>query len=290
VNKSLFSVNTVHTASAGLQIAVARDWNLSAEAFRTTLLATLNPASILLIQAQGGGVTDILNDFNQWSFFVRLIHKTHWGAALPETESIVNPVVYGAVEGFVHEGASGAGAISVQLDNSRTTTTDGSGHYRFEDVPEGRHAVSLNLAELAADLSPGQEAPVAALVKPRMAARADLRVVKAGSSIRGVVKGLSEEDRGIVRLESIVVNLSGAGRDDAYTSCDGEGNFAFYNLSAGRFTVSVDRATLPEGYVLTSDPAAEVEVGESDPVVTVRIEKRVKQLPVRKVFDSSQTR
>ena len=286
VNKSLFSINSVHTAVAGLQIPVVHGWTVEAEAFRTTLLAALNPASILVLQTQGAGVADILNNFNQWSFFLRLNHRAHWGAALPDAEASGNQVVYGRVEGFVcGDDRIGVSGISVQLDKTRSATTDVEGHYRFADVPEGAHAVSLNVPELAADLSPGPSAQGSAMVKPRSVARVDLNVVRAGSSIRGVVRGLAPEDQGVVRLENIAIYLSGGGKDDVYTTCDSNGEFAFFNLPAAIYNVRVDRASLPENYVLVSEGelAAELGRGADPPVMVFRMEKRVKQLPVRKV-------
>ena len=293
VNKSLFSINSVHTLVAGVQIPVVHGWTVQAEAFRTTLLATLNPASILVLQTQGGGAADILNNFNQWSFFIRLNHRTQWGAALPSDDVSGNEVVYGSVEGFVYgDDNAVATGVSVQLDKARSVVTDPTGRYRFEDVPEGMHAVSINIPELAADLSPGPTAQAAATVKPRATARVDLNVVRAGSSIRGLVKGLATEDQGVVRLENIVIDLSGEGRDDIYTTCDGNGEFAFFNLPAGQYTVRVDRATVPENYGLLTQGEFQAQLGSGadPPLMIFRLEKRVKQLPVRRVFEGVATK
>jgi hypothetical protein len=287
INKTLFAANSVNTAVAGLEVPF-HGWTVQAEAFRTTLLSTLNPVNILVLQSQGEGVTDILNNFNQWSFFLRLSHSTHWGAPLPEaSEFLKNQVVYGAIEGFVYEnGSTGAAGISILLDHSRAAVTDDTGRYRFEEVPEGTHAVALNMAELPAEYSPGHAGPGSVQVKPRGVARADLRVVKAGSSIQGVVRGLAAEDQGLVRLENIVINLSLAGN---YTTCDGAGEFAFYNLTPGQYRVSLDNTNLPENYVLVSEPQVTVDLDGSTvaPAIIFRIEKRVVELPVRKVFEAT---
>ena len=288
VNKSLFSINSVHTLVAGVQIPVFHGWTVQAEAFRTTLLAALNPASILVLQTQGGGAADILNNFNQWSFFIRLNHRTQWGAPLPSDEVSGNQVVYGSVEGFVFgDDKAGVSGVSVQLDKARAALTDPTGRYRFDDVPEGAHAVSINIPELAADLSPGPIPQAPAAVKPRATVRVDLNVVRAGSSIRGLVKGLATEDQGVVRLENIVIDLSGEGKEDTYTTCDSNGEFAFFNLPAGQYTVRVDRTTLPENYVLLTQGEfqAQLGAGADPPLMVFRLEKRVKQLPVRKVFE-----
>jgi hypothetical protein len=179
----------------------------------------------------------------------------------------------------------------VKLDKSRTASTDASGRYRFVDVPEGAHAVTLNVDDLAAEFSPGPAPPASIGVKPRSAARVDLRVVKAGSSIRGGVRGLAVEDQGVARLENIVANLFPVrdGAEAIYTTCDSAGEFAFYNLTPGLYRVSIDAATLPENYVLVLAGEVEVDLAAAAevPAVGFRIEKRVPQLPVRQVFDAS---
>ena len=302
INKTLFATNSVNTTVAGVEIPLvnrwkAHGWTVRAEAFRTTLVAALNPANILVLQSRGAGVSDILNDFNQWSFFLRMNHRTHWGAALPETEFATNQVVYGAIEGFVYDdatGSHGAPDVSVQLDKSRTAVTDATGRYRFSDVPEGAHSVALDMAELGAAFSPGPGSP-ACTVKPRGLTRVDLRVVTVGSSIRGRVQGLAKEDEGTVRLDSVVINIAAAGgqtpgdtKGDRYTTSDGAGDFAFYNLTPGRYRVSLDSVTLPEDYKVQSDPEVEADLratGDAPPVI-FRIGKQIKELPVRKVFEA----
>lgn len=289
VNKTLFATNSVNTTVAGISIPVRKGWSLQMEAFRTRLISTLNPINILVLQSQGSGVADLLNNFNQWSFFLRLTQRTRWGAPLPEEAdgAAANEIVYGAVEGFVYDdatGSHGAPGVSLRLDQSRTASTDDMGHYRFTDVPEGRHSVELDLMDLAADLSPGPVAPSAATVKPRGVARIDLRVVKAGSAIAGVVRGIAKEDEGLVRLENIVLDLSPAG---TYTTCDNDGAFGFFNLTPGEYHVSLDKTTLPENYVLVSPQEVTVDLSGSGapPTLVFQIEKRVRELPVRKVFE-----
>jgi hypothetical protein len=289
INKTLFATNTSNTTVAGVSFPLPRGWSGQAEAFRTTVLTALNPESVLVLESQGAGVSEILNDFNQWSFYFRLSHQTHWGALLSEmvTNRAGNDDVYGSIEGFVYDGATGekpAPGVSVRLDKGRTTNTDVSGRFRFQDVTEGSHGVELDMAELAADRSPGPPAPPAA-VKPRKISRVDLRVVEAGSAIRGFVEGLAKEDEGIVRLEGIAFHLVPSGNK---TDSDNNGTFVFFNLQAGKYAVRIDEDTLPEGYQLASEPelAVSMEDGSEAPALVFRIRKKdVPALPVRRVFD-----
>jgi len=291
INKTLFATNTSNTTVAGVSFPLARGWSAQAEAFRTTVLTALNPENILVLQSEGQGVSDILNDFNQWSFYFRLSHQTHWGALLmaEAADRAGSDNIPGSVQGFVYTGATGskpAPGVSVSLDKTRTTISDASGQFRFDDVAEGSHAVELDMAELAADRSPGPAAPPA-IVKPRKVSRVDLRVVEAGSAIRGIVDGLAKEDEGAVRLDRIAFHLDPSGAD---TDSDGNGAFAFYNLEAGKYVVRINQDTLPEGYSLASEPELPVAVGEGGEAAALvfRIRRKVvPALPVHRVFDGS---
>jgi hypothetical protein len=292
INKSLFATNNVYTAVAGVRIPLKRGWILEAEAFRTTLLSTLNPANILLLQAQGVESSTVLNDFNQWSFLVRAKRNAHWGASISSILPAANEVVYGAIAGFVYDDGSVSSrlpGIAVQLDQSRTATTDETGRYRFADVPEGPHTVLIDGAALSADYSAGPAPPGPVVVRPRVTERVDLRVVSASSSIRGVLSGLAEEDIGVVRMERIVINLSGGGTLDTYTTCDSKGGFAFYNLRAGHYTVTVERSSLPADYRLISSGDASVDLETATPPpISFRMEKHAVELPRRKVIQLPQ--
>ena len=268
---------------------------MEAEAFKTTLLTELNPINILVLQSQGTSVSNILDDFNQWSFYVRLRHGATWGAPLTHVEGQRNDVVYGAIEGFVYEDApgpqGGLAGISVQLDSGRTARTGAGGRYRFDDVPEGAHSVTLNVAELtadlAADLSPGPAAEGPVAVHPRSTSRLDLRVVKTSSSLRGTLLGLSPEDQGLFRMENIVIYLTSAGKFDSYTTCDKNGKFAFFNLRNGHYILTVDRTTLPENYVMASPGEVSVDLGAPTPLpIVFQMEKHLKNIPVRKILQS----
>lgn len=226
-----------------------------------------------------------LNDFNQWSFLLRFRHSARWGAPLPQASLLrQSEAINGAVEGFVwlDDSNTGAQGVAVQLDQSRTTVTDEAGRYRFDEVPVGAHSIALNMADLPAEFSPGAVASISVPVKARGLARADLRVVEAGSAITGFVRGIADEDKGTVRLENVVINLTPGN----YTSCDNNGEFAFYNLRPGSYRLSVDAGSLPENYMVVSDAEVTVDAGASE--VVFRIEKRVPKLPVRRVFEAAQ--
>jgi len=57
-------------------------------------------------------------------------------------------------------------------------------------------------------------------------------------------------------------------------------------LTPGKYRLSVDKTTLPEGYVLVSPPEAEIELGSGTDVPALVFQKHERELPVRKVLDT----
>jgi hypothetical protein len=290
VNQSVFSTNTVRTELVGVSLAGFKGWTLQAEAFRNSLNTVLNGESEFLLAAQGTGVSTVLADLNQWNAYLRLSRRLQWGAGLPETGGQFNydqEPIYGTVEGFVRlrpeDGLSGVPEIAVALDSSRTTTTDVSGRYRFDEVIQGAHEVSLSMDTLPAEYGPGEHAKSPVAVKPRKASRADLDVARIGSTITGRVNGGEAVTKNEVLLDRVVVILNPG---DHETTCDAKGNFAFYNLEAGDYKVKLDTSTLPELHISTSSPeiSVHVDMGEQAEPLEFVIEKHEPQLPVRKVF------
>ncbi len=287
VNKSLFATNSVHTTVLGVGVALPHGWTANAEAFRSTLISALNSESLFVLATQGEGITQILNDFDQWSFYVRFTHRVKWGAPVAENgQSADNTAVYGTIEGFVYEGngTTPEPGISVRLDGQRTTSTDATGRYRFEDVTEGAHKAELNMDELPAEFSPLAGRHDLVDVKPRKSSRVDMRIVRTNSSIQGRVEGLIPEDVGVVLPANIVITID----SDGYTTTATDGSFGFFNLMPGQHRISIDAKSLPANYV--PDSASEVTVdltNSGSPEVVFRIRKQVEQLPVREVFQGN---
>jgi hypothetical protein len=285
VNKSLFATNTASTEVLGVTIPLVHGWAVNAEAFRTKLISALNPESLFVLATQGDDLSQILDNFNQWSFYLRFSRREQWGAPILEHGAVADTnAVYGIIEGVVYDLGSGpvpAPGISLKLDGQRATSTDATGHYRFDDVTEGAHKVELNMDELPAEFSPGAASPGPADVKPRKSTRFDLQIVRADSAIQGKVEGIAPEDAGAIFLNDVVVAID----PGTYTTCSNGGAFGFYNLTPGQYQISIDTKTLPENYVLDSEPVVSVDLTSAgSPQVLFRIKKQVEQLPVRRVF------
>ena len=278
VNQSVFSTNTIRTELAGVSLGGFKGWTLQAEAFRNSLNAVLNAENTFLLASQGAGVSTVLSDLNQWNAYMKLTRRLQWGAGLPQTKdqfSYEQEPIYGTVEGFVRQrvedGNTGLAEIVVALDNDRTTTTDVSGRYRFDEVIQGAHEVALSMASLPAEFSPGAHSKVPIAVKARKASRADLDVTRIGAGITGKVNGGEAVAKNEVQLDRVVVILNPG---DHETTCDAKGNFAFYNLEAGDYKVKLDTSTLPELYISTSSPEVELHVEMEEQAAPTRISHR----------------
>lgn len=283
VNKSVFATSTVNTTVAGITLSDFKGWTFSVEAFRNSLVSQLNTVSEFALQTQGVGVSTLLSDLNQWSAYVRVTHRFKWGAPLPEATEhylLTQVPLIGSLEGFVRLSGAGDGVaeVPVVLDGSRSSMTDATGHYRFDEVTEGPHRVEVSKLELPAEYGPNQKSGNGVVVHARKLARADLEVALLDCSIRGTVQGgESDSDNA-----GIAITLSPGNH---LTTTDEKGRFTFYNLAAGEYQVTIDPGTLAEFYVLTSDEKVAVATSAAKtPAVSFTIEKREPQLPVRKVF------
>jgi hypothetical protein len=288
VNKTVFATNTYNTIVGGVSARLFREWNIQTEVFRNRFISTLNPESVFVLASQGVGLSTVLTDFNQWSFFFRLTKQIRWGGVLPAEgldQFMVREIpLTGSVDGFVTEvrmdGSKPVEGIPVTLDGGRTVLSGPDGRFLFEEVPEGRHRVALS-SELPTDFDPGAKREFSVPVNPNKVTRVDLDVYWL-TSIEGAVTGPKD-----TLFESLVIRLGGT---DRYTTPDGEGRFGFYNLREGDYEITVDQSTLPPGTSI--DPAkasASVSVRRDQRPEPVSFElKEVRdQRPVRRVVIGS---
>jgi len=287
-NRTLLATNTISTTVVGASWNVGRQWEFQAEAFRNNLLTTLNPQSIFVLQGQGVFVPGTLAALNQWSIYFRMSRKLQWGKAGMVADlgqyAIARVPLKGSLEGFVMErliaGNRPAEGVPVSLDGSRTAVTGADGRFHFSEVPEGAHNVGLALLELPADFDPGPNKEKGVVVYPNKLARSDLDVIRL-VSLQGKVSGPPD-----VPVENIVIRMAGTQR---YTTPDSDGNFYFYNLREGDYTLAVDQKTLPEYAVMDQPDSISVTAlqGRAAEPVNFRFEVHAPEKAVRKVFEKT---
>lgn len=284
VNETLFVMNQTRSAIAGLSAQVTREWAFSAEAVRNTILSELNPQNVFLLSNAGMPIWAIQDGMNRWTVYFRLSRTFHWGKPLPrqyQNASIeeVYPVM-GVIEGWVREqtvaGPTPAVGIPVALDGSRTEVTDAEGRFRFADVPQGRHVVTLPPRELPAEFEAASAPEVPVQVIPRRTVRAEFRVIRL-ASIFGKFVSAREAP-----FPSLIVRLAGTSR---YTTPDEEGNFAFYNLPPGDYELAVDLSAMPKPYRLSTPDRIPVRVrsGEETSPVLIGLEEVPVKPAIREV-------
>jgi hypothetical protein len=285
VNRTLFATSSYTTTFAAVSVRLSHEWSAEFEAFRNSSTMDLNPESIFVLSGGGVGVSGALSAMNQWTAFFRIRKQFGWGGPLPSgtpdaTLGRFVPLV-GAVEGVVFEvTAAGRGGpiegVPVVLDGSRPAETNATGHFRFEDVPEGTHTVALAARSLPAELDPGPAREARIVVKPRATARADLEVERL-TAVSGKVSGAKG-----VPVENILVRLVPTGR---YTSTDAEGRFAFHNLRAGNYDATLDASSFAPD-VLVAGPGTlpvQVRLDQEAPPLEFHVELHKKEKPVRHI-------
>jgi hypothetical protein len=283
VNRTVFATNSYNTAVVGMTARLGRGWDFQIEAFRTTLLTEPNPENVFLLAVQGAPVSSLLSGFNQRSVYFRLTKHLHWGGAAPagglDQYAEMQTRLVGNVEGVVHslgtDGPRPAAGVAINFADSGETVTDSAGRFRFLNVPEGTHRLTLASAELPADYDPGLHVEAEVIVQPRHTASVALDVWRLGS-IYGAVSAADASCRG-----NMLIRLDPSGR---YTTTDAGGSFAFYNLREGEYEALLDEAALPVNCALSGGGRRTVAVrGGAEPLpVAFELNMIQRQKPVRK--------
>ena len=292
VNQSVFATSATSSSVVAATLRLTRNWSIQGEAFRSRLISSLNPENVFVQVNQGLAVNPVLSRFNQWSFLFRIVRSFKWGGSLPagniDQYTIQRIPLTGIVEGFVHvrtaDGQQPASGVAIKLESGKTALTDANGRFRFDDVPEGAHAVAIDMQQLPAEYNPGQTIISSVTVGPRRVTRADLDLYALSSFAgRVTVSGSAALDS----LEGIVIRLEPGGR---YTTTLKDGSFAFYNLPDGNYEASIAVGTLPPEAQLKSPSKAPVSVRSGSVLRAVEFQlerKPVEEKPVRKVLDQT---
>jgi hypothetical protein len=151
-------------------------------------------------------------------------------------------------------GAATVAGVEVILDGVRTTRTDGSGWFRFEDVPYGRHRVEARYVS-------GQPTffttPSPADVETGAFVHFGIGMTR--SSIRGVIRTDAGDG-----LPGVVLRIAGADRQLSVSTTD-NGTFVAEGLTSGSYTVAIDAGSVPAGYPVDSLEPQLVVVKDTQP-------------------------
>ena len=169
--------------------------------------------------------------------------------------------------------------LKVWLDDESSTTTDAGGYFRFDGIPTGTHRVRVEMATLPANLIfASDEMKVA--VMPYRANRQDFRAIPAGK-IQGTVTISRMDDAGKEQFK-VFPDARILASDSRDTYAEGDGAFVLGDLPPGTYSLRLDPATVPRGFVARpSLQTVEVKPGKSTDNVEFRLVRPVvvKQAP-----------
>jgi hypothetical protein len=280
-NETLFALNQIQTTVAGFTAPVGKAWSVQGEVLRYSLATAMNPQSAFAMSSQGVPLQMMFAGMNRWNILFRVVRTLHWGGPVPaiataRTLEAMAPVS-GALEGTVlDEEGEPLGGIPVVLDGHRIEYSKDNGRYRFVDVHAGEHIVELSPRELPAEFDPAGIGRARINVRSAKTERVDFSLRRL-ASLRGQVLGIP-----LSKAEELVLRIESSGRR---TTPNDEGHFAFHNLPAGIYRVTVDESTIPSGYGLASPASIEIEIGpDGSNVDAVFVFKQFELVkPVRRV-------
>ncbi len=167
-------------------------------------------------------------------------------------------------------GEVGINGVTVTLLNSAnvalaTQVTTGNGNYTFANLPAGTYKVRVESATVPAGLVPSYDldgvgtAHIATAALTGGQNRTDVDFGYRGQGTIGDrvwedANGNGVQDGGEAGINGVTVTLLDTGGNAlASQVTSGNGNYLFGNLPAGSYSVRVESATLPAGYVQTYD-------------------------------------
>lgn len=165
--------------------------------------------------------------------------------------------------------------IYVWLDEERSTVTDASGNFRFDDVGPGSHRLRAGLDSLPASLIFRNGDARLIAVTPYGANRQDFSAIPTGHvSGRIIVTSVTGLESEPLALPLADVRVIATGDRDAYSNA--EGRFTASDLPPGTFELRIDPATLPPGFVVTPPVhTVVVKPGSGTPDVVFRVGRAI---------------
>jgi hypothetical protein len=240
-----------------------------------------------VIAATTGAPVSVLYTSSQWYMSFKIAHRFTWGgsrsiddvAAYSATHSPLIGTVEGQVVSQGLDSSQPVTGVGLLLDGWVSATTDDTGRYSFQNVPQGGHRIVIDDRRLPADYQLADNDPHTVFVAPQGRARADF-FVRPLAGIEGTVV----VPQGIDVRDLVVRASPGA----YWTTPDSDGRFVFENLVEGAYELSLDPDSLPPDTKIVGDPTATRSIGLRRAVDAVKFEivkvedvKPVKIIPLQ---------
>ena len=254
-NETLFALNTMKTAEAGLKLRLPSKSALNVHYFSNSLITTPNQANLFFASSVAGVPVMPIFSLAHSVFMLEISKSFNWGhgelppEGLPPAELSRYIPAYGIVDGYVYNDRNGNGQreadeeglpyVTVVLDD-RSVQTDQQGHFEFDRVIVGRHQFRVPEDKVPANYSLPHGTEWMIEVRQNMVTPlgVPLQVL---SSVRGHAELYNLEGKRLPLANLRVVLMPGA----QATLTDADGTYAFDNLMPGAYDVTADPGTLP---------------------------------------------
>ncbi len=220
-------------------------------------------------------------------FTVRLNKKFKWGAP-PKILGKVKGIAItglGNIEGFIFNDLNqnmvkdpnekGIPGLIVKLEDGSTCETDKNGKFKFSNVIEGIHKISMEERRIPANFYILSSVKKEIIIKARRTQKVNFALIE-GSTISGRVindinknKKIDKDEKGI---KDVLVLLKPIEKEKTKTKekylkemilntyTDSNGNFIFENILPGEYILSVDIETLPKRAWFITSPSKKIKI------------------------------
>jgi len=253
-NETLFSLNTIKTAEAGLQLRLPLKSALNVRYFSNSLRTTPNQGNLFFASSVAGAAVTPIFNLAHSIFLVEISKSFNWGrgelppAGVPSEELSRYIPTYGIVEGYVYDDRNGNGQrdadeeglpyVTIVLDD-RSVQTDRNGHFEFERVSTGTHRLQVPEYKVPANYSLPPKTEWTVEVRQNMVTPVGVPL-QVLASLRGRAE-LYDLQGQRIPLANLRVVLTPGG---LATLTDADGTYSFDNLKPGTYDVAADLGPL----------------------------------------------
>ena len=162
---------------------------------------------------------------------------------------------------------NGIAGITVQLNASRTVTTNARGEFKFGSLEAGEYELTLLSNALGVSLRAGSMQHHIS-VSSRQTVTLSLGLSNTGSVAGRIFNDLlltgqhdAGDSPGLKAVALKLYQVDAKGRPELYQTTSSNGDYQFRNLAPGRYVLQVDPNTLPENFHVPSKTAWDFSLG-----------------------------
>lgn len=190
--------------------------------------------------------------------------------------------------GVIDKGESGISEINLLIDENKAATNKNGG-FKFSSLVPGECELNIDISSIPVGLAPRIKLPYKFIAHRGKTKEIKIPLVRT-CKLKGAVfedtnknGTMDEEEKGIplIRIEIISDTV---GLRDTFT--DNKGNYSFAGVIPGKYNVKIDTRWLPDRFMVTTDEAYPLDLGQAEEKLGIDFGAVEKERPILKTYST----